>query len=313
MRHFIMLGLLPLASGAVLTDVGAEFESFIESPATAGFGNSGLALGLDPAAWAYNPATGADAGSGVLLKHTSAFDDNARVINDLLAASYRTGFGAVGLTVGRNGAGDIYFTSLPDTTRPPGSDNRPVVDSTVTASDWIGQASVAAKIKNLSLGTNVKIFYRDLVAAQAFGVGADLGVRYSFNWGLALGARIKNAFTSPLFWSTDSVDLLAPRAALGALQEFKLGKQKLRLALESEVSIKGVDSLETHIGPVFLRPRAGLEFCIMDIVSLRAGRSDFGWSVGAGGKLKGFFIDYAFRGHDRGLGGTHLVSAGYVF
>lgn len=318
MRFFIILSLMLALSGpstlsAALTDIGADFEDYRESPATAAVGSCGLGLGLDPAAWNYNPATGVDAGSGVLLKHTSAFDDNARVISDLLSASYKTGFGGIGLTVLRNGAGSISFTSLPDSTRPPGPDNRPRVDSVVTASDWLGQASVAFNLKRLSLGSNVNFIYRDLVAATAIGFGADVGIRYAFDWGLSLAARVKNAFTTPVFWSTDSVDLLSPRAAIGAMQELRFAGQKLRLYLESEASLSGIDTFETRIGPVYLRPRGGLEFVIKDIIALRAGRSDYGWSVGVGGKYKGFFIDYCYRGHDRGLGGTHLVAAGYTF
>lgn len=309
----IIVLLLPLFCFGVFTDIGSDFEDYKESPATAGVGGAGVALGLDPAAWGYNPATGVDAGSGVLLKHTSAFSSDARVSNDLLAASYKTGFGAVGLTLARNGIGDIYFTSLPDTTRPVGPDNRPVVTDTVTASDWLGQVSGLVAWERLSLGASVKVMYRDLVTVTGFGLGADLGVRYRFDWGLALGARVLNISTSPVFWSSDSVDFLVPRGALGGMQEINLGKQTLRLMLESEVSMMGLDSLETHVGPVFLRPRGGMEFIFYDIVSVRVGRDDYGWSVGAGGAYKGFFIDYAYRGHDGGLGGTHLVGAGYRF
>jgi hypothetical protein len=309
----LLLLLLPVLLAAAFTDIGADFEDYRESPATAGIGGCGLAAGLDPAAWGYNPAVGLDAGSGILFKHTEAFGGEARVTNDLLAASYRTGFGGVGFTALRNGAGNIHFTSLPDTTRPPDADNRPQIDSTVTASDWAGQVSVAFVLANLWLGANVKIFYRDLVAATGFGLGADIGVRYRFDWGLSLAARVKNVSTSPIFWSTDSTDILIPRSAIGGMQEFGLGRQTLRLIAESEVSLMGIDSLEAHLGPLYLRPRGGLELIIYDIIALRVGRADYGWSVGAGGRYKGFFIDYAYRGHDGGLGATHLVGAGYMF
>lgn len=316
MQRIVILGLLallPLLLAAALTDIGADFEDYRESPATAGQGGCGLTLGQDPAAWAYNPATGADQGSGILLKHTEAFGGEARVTNDLLALSYKTSFGGIGLLLLRNGAGNIHFTSIPDTTRPVGPDNRPRIDSTVTASDWIGQISAALVRNHLSLGASIKVFYRDLVAARGFGLGADIGVRYRFDWGLSLAARIKNASTSPLFWSTDSTDLLIPRSAVGGMQEFRLGRQTLRLLLETEVSLMGLDSLQTHLGPVYLVPRGGFELILYDIIALRAGRADYGWSVGAGGQFKGFFIDYAYRGHDGGLGGTHLVGAGYTF
>jgi hypothetical protein len=310
----IIITLLPVFVSAAMTDIGADFEGFRESASTAGVGGAGLALGHDPAAWGYNPAAGADAGSGVLLKHTSAFKTDARVNNDLLAGSYKTGFGGVGMLAFRNGIGNIYLTSVPDTTRPVGPDNRPVVDDTVTAADWSMQLSSAAYLSDrLSVGANLKFYYRNLVVTSGFGVGADIGIRYRFDWGLSLGARVQNVSTSPIFWSTDSVDFLIPRGALGGMQEFKLGKQKLRLYLESEVSFSGLDSLETHIGPLFIRPRGGMELVIADLISLRAGRGDYGWSVGAGGRYKGFFVDYAYRGHDGGLGGSHLVSAGYMF
>ena len=313
MHRIVILGLAPLLLAAALTDIGADFEDYRESPATAGLGGCGLSMGQDPAAWAYNPATGIDQGSGILLKHTEAFGGEGRVTNDLFALSYATSFGGVGLMALRNGAGNIHFTSLPDTTRPVGPDNRPQIDSTVTASDWIGQLSAALVRNRLSLGASVKLFYRDLVAAKGFGLGADIGARYRFDWGLALGARIKNASASPLFWSTEETDLLIPRGALGAMQEFRLGRQTLRLLVESEISLMGLDSLETHLGPVYLRPRGGMELILYDLISLRLGRADYGWSVGAGGRYKGFFIDYAYRGHDGGLGATHLVGAGYTF
>ncbi|MBN2379509.1 hypothetical protein JXM67_06875 [candidate division WOR-3 bacterium] len=318
MRRFptvIICILFPVLLAAAWTDLGAEFEFYRESPAAAGVGSCGVAWGMDPAAWGYNPATGLDAGSGVLLKHTSAFTGNGRIANDLLALSYKTSFGGIGGLLYRNGAGNIYLTSLPDTTRPVGPDNRPVVDDTVTAADWVGQVSgvYTGTDGHLSLGANLKVFYRNLVAASGFGLGADLGIRYRFDWGLALGARFQNASSSPVFWSTDSTDYLTPRAGLGGMQEFAFNGSKLRLYLESEVSLEGLDSLETHLGPIYLRPRGGVEFVIADVLSLRAGRGDYGWTVGAGGAFKGFFADYAYRTHDGGLGGTHLVAAGYRF
>lgn len=313
MHRIVILGLAPLLLAGALTDIGADFEDYRESPATAGLGGCGLSVGQDPAAWAYNPATGVDRGSGILLKHTEAFGGEARVTNDLLALSYATSFGGVGLMALRNGAGNIHFTSLPDTTRPVGPDNRPRIDSTVTASDWIGQLSGVFVRRRISIGASVKIFYRDLVAAKGFGLGADIGVRYRFDWGLSLAARIKNASASPIFWSTEETDFLIPRAALGGMQEFKLGRQTLRLLVESEISFMGLDSLQTHLGPFYIRPRGGVEFIIYDLIALRVGRADYGWSVGAGGRYKGFFIDYAYRGHDGGLGATHLVGAGYIF
>ncbi|MBD3285161.1 hypothetical protein GF359_02120 [candidate division WOR-3 bacterium] len=309
----ILALLLPVFIQAAWTDVGAEFEFYRESPATAALGSCGLSLGQDPAAWGYNPATGADAGTGLLLKHTSAFVQNGTISNDLLGVTYLTRFGALGGLVYRNGAGNIYLTELPDTTRPAGPDNRPFAADTVTASDWAGQAGAVFNIRRLSLGASLKFFYRNLVAAKGFGLGADLGVRYSFDWGLFLGARLANVSASPVFWDTDSVDYLVPRGALGGMQEFTFSNTKLRLYLETEMGFMGIDSLEMTVGPFYLRPRGGLEILIYDVVALRAGRGDYGWTVGAGGAFKGFFADYAYRGHDGGLKGTHLVSLGYLF
>lgn len=320
MRFILALGLLPailFAQGAdttgKYTDIGADFENYLESAATSGVGSAGVAWGLDPSAWRYNPATGIDAGSGVLFKHTSAFADEARVSNDLIAASYRTGFGGVGLAISRNAAGDIYLTTLPDTTRPVGPDNRPVVTDTVTASDWTLQLSGLKAWEKLSVGANLKLFYRNLVAATGFGAGVDLGIRYRFDWGLSLGARVTNVSTSPVFWSTGDTEFMVPRGTAGGMQEFRFGKQLLRLMLETDIGVMSADSMALNVGSFYLAPRGGLEFVISNVVALRVGRADYGWTVGAGGSYRGFFVDYAYRGHDIGLGGTHLVQAGYRF
>ncbi len=315
MCRAIIFGIIPLISifASTLTDIGGDFEDYLESAAAAGVGGAGLCIGFDPVAWGYNPAVGADPGTGLMLKHTSAFKKEARIANDLLSASYRTNFGAVGITAYRNGAGDIYLTTLPDTTRPAGPDNRPIISDTVTASDWSLLFSGARQWDRLSFGANIKLIYRNLLKATGFGVGVDIGLRYRFDWGLSLALRVKNASSSPIFWSTDSTELLIPRAALGGMQEIHFGKQTFRLMLESELGTMGVDSLSTTIGPFYLLPRGGIEFVIMDVLSLRAGRGNYGWSVGAGGRYRGFFVDYAYRGHDGGLGGSHLISAGYIF
>ena len=57
---------------------------------------------------------------------------------------------------------------------------------------------------------------------------------------------------------------------------------------------------------------AGLEAWYREIFALRAGWQESGVTFGAGYKLFGFGIDYAFVPHED-LGNSHRVSASYSF
>lgn len=303
----IALLILALAGSAAATWYAGDFERLGTSARIIGMGGAAVATAQGPAAIYYNPARAGTPGrTGLLFLHSEDFSGLLR--HNFLAASFPTGTQSFGLAVLHNGIPGIKLTVLPDSTRPPGPDNRPYVERTVSANQLVGFVSYARTlVPEFSVGSNVKIIYQDLGVGSCFGMGIDLGLLARPAGALDIGLRIRNASLSPLFWSSGTREYITPRFAVGIGRTMIFGRDALVLAIEAETGLEEPD----------LGYNLGAEYSFRNALFGRVGIHDGNLTFGLGLRYRRLYLDYGYAGGyaagSRELGSAQQFSGGVEF
>lgn len=182
------------------------------------------------------------------------------------------------------------------------------------------------RIPSLTLGGNVKLIYRhEGDFANAYGFGIDLAARYSWQR-LSCAAVLRDATTTFDFWSVNESKFDSAYLATGnTVPESRMEQRSPSLVLSAAYRMQRGDfgaaamaALRTYFGYntqyivhsnfASIDPSIGIELSYKDLVMVRGGISDFQHdnaltishktsarpSIGAGLRLYGFRIDYAF-------------------
>jgi hypothetical protein len=289
------------------TRYAGDFEELGTSARAIGMGGAVVALATGPSAIYYNPALAARSRrTTALLLHSEDF--SGLVQHNFLGVSFVSGLQSFGVGLLHNGTPGIKLTTLPDTTRPPGENNRPVVKQIVNANQLVCYLNYARILSPfVSLGGNAKVIYQGLGPGSCFGMGLDLGLALTPAPGLDVGLRVRNASTSPLFWTTGTRELVMPRPCLGLSKSFRMGRDALLLAAEVEA-----DPEEAS-----LYHNLGLEYSFRNALFGRLGVHGGNFTFGLGARYKRFYLDYGYSGGyapgSRELGGAQQVSGGVEF
>jgi len=307
---FVLLAVL--AGAAFATRYAGDFEELGTSARAIGMGGAVVAAASDPSAIYYNPSRPSGfQRTSVLLLHSEDF--SGLVKHNYLGASFHSPLQSFGFAVLHNGIPGIQLTrlpseSIPGDTTPPGPNNRPYVWRTVSATQVVGYVNYARTLSPyLSLGGNVKLIYHDLGVGSAFGMGLDLGATVTPMTDLDVGLRVRNASTSPLFWDTGTRELVMPRGALGLAKTFRLSRDRLTLALETEANVEGLE----------FTPNLGVEYGFRNVLFGRLGLYRGNVSFGLGLRLGRFHVDYGYAAgvapDARDLGSPQQISGGFEF
>lgn len=171
-----------------------------------------------------------------------------------------------------------------------------------------------SKVSNeqLSYGANFKVLRRNLGDQGAWGLGFDVGIKYSPFNNFFLGANLMDITTTYLSWSTGKNEVITPTAKLGTAYQVEVFKGTLTPVVDFDLRFENRQaSANAYIGPMSLDIHAGIEYAFKDVVAIRTGVNDLGnLTLGAGVKLPKINIDYSFAKFDglEELGNSHIVS-----
>jgi len=313
LRVFALLA--GLAASAFATPYAGDFEELGTSARAIGMGGAVVAAAADPSAIYYNPSrTSGFARTSILFLHSEDF--SGLVKHNYLGVSFHAPLQSVGFAVLQNGIPNIKLTGLPSDTLPdslridtlPGPNNRPYVIREVSATQVVGYVNYARTLSScVAVGGNVKLIYHNLGVGSAFGMGLDLGATLTPMTDLDIGLRVRNVSTSPLFWDTGRREQVMPRGALGLAKTFRLTRDRLTIAFETEANVEGLE----------FTPNYGIEYGFRDILFGRLGFYRGNFALGVGLRIQRFHVDYGYAQgvshNSRDLGSPQQLSGGFEF
>ncbi len=292
---------------ALATPFAGDFEELGTSARSTGMGGAVVAAALDPSAIYYNPSLTVRSGrTAATFLHSEDF--TGLLSHNYLGLCFGRNRQAFGFAILHNGIPGIKLTALPDSTRPPGPDNRPYVVREVSANQLVGYVNFARAFSQyLAVGANAKVIYQDIGVGSSVGMGLDIGATISPATDLDIGVRLRNASTSPLFWDTGTREQVLPKACVGAAKSFRFGRDRLTLAAENEIALDG---------PALV-PNFGVEYAFRNLLHGRLGVHRGNLSFGVGLRIKRFYVDYGYAAGlapgARELGSPQQISGGVEF
>jgi hypothetical protein len=168
---------------------------------------------------------------------------------------------------------------------------------------------------SLALGGSLKLVRQDLPGHSSFGIGGDLGARWTPSPVLQFGARLSDVTTTQLYWDTGRRETVVPALTLGVAYSRAIPSASLvaTAAADLGLTFEGRETASSfHAGGVGGDPRLGFEAWFLELFAARVGWQDSGVTAGAGFRIHGFGVDYAMVPHEA-LGTSHRVSASYGF
>jgi len=208
----------------------------------------------------------------------------------------------------------IKITELQNPGQPISAGNRPRLKEEKSHGDYVFFVSYSlGKSRNLSLGTNLKLIYRDLAVNSAYGVGLDLGALVNLAHDINLGVNLMDFTTTLLSYDNGTKESIYPTIKLGLSTRRKLKNLLLTLALDGDIRGEGRRyAAQYWMGDFSLDTHYGIELCYPEKLMLRAGFDQGDLTLGAGFMFKRFSVDAAFLDHDE-LDNTYRFSLKFRF
>jgi len=302
----LLLALPQTRPAAAASAYAGEFLALGGGARAMALGNAYVAVVDDATSGYWNAAGLADFdGRQLHLSHAELY--SGLVQHDYVAVA-RQGkrFDGLAISLVRVGVDDIKFTELENPAGAIGPDNRPLVASTETSSDYALYLSAGHRLSaKLAVGASLKSIYRTVGPFSAYGAGLDLGLRYLVARGLTLAAALRDVTTTPIVWD-NSTDSIRPSALVGLAITRPVGAGAATIGFASRAGGDAAD--EAGDEPV----NAGVEYRYKTL-ALRAGFQESRQALGLGiTSQERLELDLAYLQHEE-LESTYRFSASFRF
>jgi len=150
----------------------------------------------------------------------------------------------------------------------------------------------------LALGANAKFIYRDIPTSSAYGLGADIGIRYHLANQLAGSLVIRDFTTTLLYYEIGTRESIYPMVVPGIRFHTKWNDFGFILACDADLRFENLkDAAEFWMGSLSLDTHWGTEISYQDIVYARGGMDIGKLTLGGGLKIFPLQIDFAYLNH----------------
>ncbi len=277
-------------------------------------GRTGLTDDKSPALAYWNASLLTElTGSNFELLHADEYSGNLQydVISGNLGDKNKVAF-----TLARIGINDIDLTKIPNPDSLPSNDNRPFSYKSVNNADYVLYIGFARKIReNLSLGLTPKIAYRNLAEETAYGVGMDFSGLWKIDTNLDFGFRVRDIFTTQIFWENGTQETVNPGLDLEGSWSFTVPKVKkeVKLIANTEINTEGMNETATlSAGALSMDYHLGAEIKATQNINLYLGYDIDNLTTGISFYLKNWNVNYSFE-YDNELDNSHRISLGINF
>ncbi len=304
MKKLIIGIMLVLSINLFATKYAGEIFSMGAGVKNFALGNTGLTNPSSSALAYWNPALLGYSNNQVELMHAEEF-------NGLLK------FDSFSAILGRNNAYSFVITRIAvndiPLTKWDDDYDRPYEYKSVSTSDIIAYFGFKSTFKGINVGFSPKVAYRKLAENTGFGFGADIATYYKFldNWSFA--AKIKDFFTTQIFWSDSERETVFPSIILENKYSFltPIVKKKVTLYASTDVLFEGRDySATVNLGKMSFDFHSGLQIDINKNFSLLMGYDIQNLTAGMSLNLGKFDLNYSFEQNSQ-LKNSHRISIGY--
>ena len=306
-----LLILLVLALPLTATKYAGEIFAISPGVLSSAMGGTGLTYKDSFSAGWWNPALlSANPETGMELMHSQHFEGLLKQNQLSLIFGKQT---HTSLTLNHLMIDKIKLTRLENPADSLSNDNRPIVWKTVSNQDFILSGGIARQLgESVSLGISPKLAYRSLAQKSGYAFGADLGLFWQTSANLALGANLRDFFSTQVLWDNGTHEIVIPNLDLEIGYDFEpFGNIPVHVDVRSEmrpeeqaatISTKGFSS-DLH---------AGLAIQPLPSLKLLACYDADAFTAGLGIGYQRFSLNYAFRnGSQDDLGYSQRISAGY--
>ena len=315
----MLAGSTLIAGETKVAKYAGEFLSIGVGGRALGMGRTAVALASDVTAGYWNPAGLVNIRyPEVTFMHDEGFGNLISYDYGAVAIPYGPS-SSFGLSVMRLGVDGIPDTrdALIDVNGNGRFDGADRIDYSrvtyFTTSDWVFYASYAKAVSSVfSYGANLKFIRRSLGDASATGVGFDVAAQYIPYDNVRLGVNIQDVTTTLVAWSTGLNELISPTIKAGGAYLVDIFGGRFAPEIDFDVRFENRrTAATTHLGPVSIDLRGGLEYTYKNVVAVRFGYTDIKQiTLGAGLRLPKLDVDYSFAKFDGTgqLGNTHRIS-----
>ncbi len=219
------------------------------------------------------------------------------------------------IVISRIGIDDIPLTRKDNPDDSLSANNQPYEYDSVNNADYIIYAGFATDVSGIPIGVTPKFAYRVLAKETGYGFGADLTSYHDFGENVTLGARLRDFFSTQIFWENGTHETVNPGLDLESNFHFNFPwihtPVSIIFGIESYFENRD-ESATTSLGFMSLDYHAGLAIQAHEVLSLFLGYDVENVTAGLTLSLLPLELHYAFEQNTE-LEDSHRVSLGLQF